>query len=116
MTSTPYLLARLLTLRAQRTDEALRIGVIKSAFKLTWQNVKASRIRLSADRGFPDDDLFAVLDDLKIDYIIRVKGSVKVFRQGSGSNSTPSGLRATRDDAISDGSITTKNCHANSGS
>jgi len=109
-------LARLLTARTQRTDEALRIGVVKSAFKLTWQDVKTGRIRFSADSGFPDDDLFAVLNDLKIDYIIRVKGSVKVFRQGSGLNSTPSGLRATRDDAISDGSITAKICHANSGS
>jgi len=40
---------------------------------------KSRLIRLSADRGFPDDDLFALLDELDIDYIIRVKGSVKVF-------------------------------------
>jgi Transposase DDE domain len=55
------------------------LAVIKRAFKLIFQYVKPSRIRLSADRGFPDDDLFALLDELKIDYIIRVKGSVKVF-------------------------------------
>jgi hypothetical protein len=55
------------------------LAVIKSAFKLIFLYVKPGRIRLSADRGFPDDDLFALLDDLNIAYIIRVKGSVKVF-------------------------------------
>jgi Transposase DDE domain len=55
------------------------LAVIKRAFKPIFQYVKPGRIRLSADRGFPDDDLFALLDELDIDYIIRVKGSVKVF-------------------------------------
>jgi Transposase DDE domain len=55
------------------------LAVIKRAFKLIFQYVKPSRIRLSADRGFPDDDLFALLDELNIDYIIRVTGSVKVL-------------------------------------
>lgn len=59
------------------------LAVIKSAFKLIFQYVKPSRIRLSADRGFPDDGLFALLDELKIDFIIRVKGSVKVFHRES---------------------------------
>jgi len=58
------------------------LAVIKSAFKLIFLYVKPSRIRLSADRGFPDDDLFALLDDLKINYVIRVKGGVKVFYRG----------------------------------
>jgi Transposase DDE domain len=58
------------------------LAIIKSAFKLIFQYVKPGRIRLSADRGFPDDDLFALLDELGIDYIIRVKGSVKVFYRG----------------------------------
>jgi len=49
---------------------------------LIFQYVKRSRIRLSADRGFPDDDLFTLLDELEIDYTIRVKGSVKVFYRG----------------------------------
>ena len=57
-------------------------AVVKRAFKLIFQYVKPSRIRLTADRGFPDDDLFALLDELKINYIIRVKGSVKVFHRG----------------------------------
>jgi hypothetical protein len=38
-------------------------AVIKRAFKPIFQQVKPSRIRLSADRGFPEDDLFAWLDD-----------------------------------------------------
>jgi hypothetical protein len=59
------------------------LAVIKRAFKLIFQFVKPSRIRLTADRGFPDDDLFALLDDLKVNYIIRVKGSVKVFYCGA---------------------------------
>jgi hypothetical protein len=58
------------------------LAVIKSAFKLIFLYVKPSRIRLSADRGFPDDDLFALLDDLKINYVIRVKGGVKGFYRG----------------------------------
>jgi len=58
------------------------LAVIKSAFKLSFQSVKPRRIRLSADRGFPDDERFALLDDLKINYIIRIKGSVKVFYRG----------------------------------
>jgi hypothetical protein len=58
------------------------LAVIKRAFKLIFQYVKPDRIRLSADRGFPDDDLFALLNELNIDYIIRVKGSVKVFYRG----------------------------------
>jgi hypothetical protein len=59
------------------------LAVIKRAFKLIFQYVKPSRIRLTADRGFPDDDLFALLDDLKVNYIIRVKGSVKVLYRGA---------------------------------
>ena len=43
------------------------LAIVKSAFKLIFQYVKRSSIRLSADRGFPDDDLFALLDELKID-------------------------------------------------
>jgi hypothetical protein len=42
------------------------LAVIKRAFKLIFQYVNPSRIRLTADRGFPDDDLFALLDDLKV--------------------------------------------------
>jgi hypothetical protein len=39
-------------------------------------------VRLTADRGFADAALFAVLDALGIRYIIRVKGDVKVELEG----------------------------------
>jgi hypothetical protein len=57
-------------------------AVVKRAFKLIFQHIEPHRIRLTADRGFPDDDLFVLLDELKINYIIRVKGSVKVCLRG----------------------------------
>jgi len=57
-------------------------AVLKRAFKLICREVSPSRLRLTADRGFPDDDLFALLEELKINYIIRVKGSVKVCWHG----------------------------------
>jgi Transposase DDE domain len=56
-------------------------AVVKRAFKLILQHVQPQRLRLTADRGFPDEDLLALLDELKIDYIIRVKGNVKVLYQ-----------------------------------
>jgi hypothetical protein len=59
------------------------LAVVKRAFKLIFQFVKPSRIWLTAGRGFPDDDLFALLDDLKVNYIIRVKGTVKVLYHGA---------------------------------
>ena len=58
------------------------LAVIKRAFKLIFQFVAPSRIRLTADRGFPDDGLFTLLEELKVKYVIRVKGSVKVFAGG----------------------------------
>ena len=58
------------------------LAVVKRAFKLIFQYVNPSRIRLTADRGFPDDDLFESLDQLRIKYVIRVKGSTKVRDQG----------------------------------
>lgn len=57
------------------------LAVIKRAFKLIFQYVEPSRIRLTADRGFPDDDLFELLERLKIKFVIRVKGSTKVMYQ-----------------------------------
>lgn len=58
------------------------LAVIKRAFKLIHQYVKPSRIRLTADRGFPDEDLFELLDQLKVRFVIRVKGSTKVNYKG----------------------------------
>lgn len=58
------------------------LAVIKRGFKLIFNYVKPGRIRLSADRGFGDEGLFALLDELKINYLIRVKGNVKIFLHG----------------------------------
>ena len=57
-------------------------AVIKRAFKLIFQYVRRGRIRLAADRGFADGDLFDLLRRLKIGFIIRVKGGVKVCLRG----------------------------------
>lgn len=54
-------------------------AVIKRAFKLIFQSIAPPRLRLTADRGFPDD-LVALLEELKIHYIIRVQGGTKVFQ------------------------------------
>ena len=53
-------------------------AVIKRAFKLIFQSVQRRRIRLTADRGFADEPLFALLQQLRVRFVIRVKGSVKV--------------------------------------
>lgn len=57
------------------------MAVLKRAFKLIFQYVKPSRIRLTADRGFADDPLFALLQQLRVRFVIRVKGCVKVCWQ-----------------------------------
>jgi hypothetical protein len=53
-------------------------AVLKRAFKLIFEYVEPRRLKLTADRGFPDDDLFELLDQLGVFFILRVKGSVKV--------------------------------------
>jgi hypothetical protein len=53
-------------------------AVIKRAFKLIFQYVKPRRVRLTADRGFADDPLFALLQQLRVRFVIRVKSCVKV--------------------------------------
>lgn len=53
-------------------------AVIKRAFKLIFQYLKPSRVRLTADRGFADEPLFALLEQLRVRFVIRVKGGVKV--------------------------------------
>lgn len=57
-------------------------AVIKRAFKLILQYVKRSRIRLTADRGFADEPLFALLQQLRLRFVLRVKGCVKVCYRG----------------------------------
>ena len=58
------------------------LAVIKRACKLVFSYVSPRRVRLTADRGFADDDLFALLDELRVRFVIRVKGCVKVCRRG----------------------------------
>ena len=58
------------------------LAVVKRAFTLIFQDVAPQRVRLTADRGFADAALFALLDAFGIRYIIRVKGSVKVELDG----------------------------------
>lgn len=58
------------------------LAVVKRAFTLIFQYVAPQRVRLTADRGFADAALFALLDALGIRYIIRVKGCVKVELDG----------------------------------
>lgn len=53
-------------------------AVIKRAFKLIFQYVSQRRIRLTADRGFADEQLFALLQQLQVRFVIRVQGNVKV--------------------------------------
>ena len=53
-------------------------AVIKRAFKLIFQYVHRGRIRLTADRGFADAPLFALLEQLQVRFVIRVKANVKV--------------------------------------
>lgn len=57
-------------------------AVIKRAFKLIFQYVGRKRIRLTADRGFADEPLFALLQQLGIRFVIRVKSCVKVCQYG----------------------------------
>ena len=58
------------------------MAVIKRAFAIIFSSIAPPRIRLTADRGFADTDLFTLLDQWGIRFIIRVRGSVKVRREG----------------------------------
>jgi hypothetical protein len=49
-------------------------AVINRACKLIFHYVKPSRLRLTADRGFADEPLFALLQQLRVRFVIRVKG------------------------------------------
>ena len=59
------------------------LAVIKRAFHLITQIVAPGRLRVTADRGFADGDLFALLDALRLRFVIRVKGSTKVCWGGT---------------------------------
>lgn len=57
-------------------------AILKRAFALILPYVAPTRICLTADRGFPDADLFALLEEYGIAFVIRVKSNVKVCYQG----------------------------------
>src|SRR5581483_10101905 len=59
------------------------LAVVKRAFKLIFSYVSPPRVRLTADRGFADTELFDLLSELKIRFIIRVKSCVKVCHRGA---------------------------------
>jgi len=61
------------------------LAVIKRACALIFQYVAPHRVRLTADRGFPDVALFAFLETLGLSFIIRVKGGVKIELDGQWS-------------------------------
>ena len=61
------------------------LAVIKRACTLVFQYVAPHRVRLTADRGFPDVGLLAFLETLGLHFIIRVKGDVKVALHGQWS-------------------------------
>lgn len=54
------------------------LAVVKRAFTMIFKVVAPHRVRLTADRGFADTNLFDLLDALKIRFVIRVKGSTKI--------------------------------------
>jgi hypothetical protein len=53
-------------------------AVIKRAVGRLRQVVGRNRLIITADRGFADGDLFELLEQLDVAFIIRVKGNVKV--------------------------------------
>jgi hypothetical protein len=91
------------------------LAVVKRAFKLIFQFVRPSRIRLTADRGFPDDDLFELLDRLKSTTSSGSKARPKSAAGEPGSNSTACILKGTRAGAASGGLSTVKILRAESG-
>lgn len=65
---------RVLKGRMHRYERA----VVKRACQLLVQYVSRRRVWLTADRGFADEPLFALLQQLGVRFVIRVKGCVKV--------------------------------------
>ena len=58
------------------------LAVVRRALERVLRVVAAHRLCVTADRGFADVKLFALLDSLKVPFIVRVKGSTKVHFQG----------------------------------
>jgi hypothetical protein len=53
-------------------------AVVKRACKLLFQVVSRRRVWLTADRGFADEPLFALLQELGVRFVLRVKSCIKV--------------------------------------
>ena len=68
-------------------------AVIKRACRLVFGYVSPRRVRLAADRGFADGDLFDLLNELKVRFVIRGTGCVKVCRRGRWVKPEPLALR-----------------------
>ena len=57
-------------------------AVIRGALQLLFQYVSRRRVVLTADRGFADEPLFAQLQQLRVRFVIRVKGCTKACYRG----------------------------------
>jgi hypothetical protein len=58
------------------------MAVIRRVLTLVRQRIGRRRLRVTADRGFADVDLCDLLEEFQTEYIIRVKGTTKVYFRG----------------------------------
>jgi hypothetical protein len=58
------------------------LAVVRRALERLLRVVASHRVSVTADRGFADVALFGLLDSLQVAFVIRVKGSTKVYYQG----------------------------------
>lgn len=58
------------------------LAVVRRALSALQRGVGRRRLIVTADRGFADVTLFELLQELSVEFIIRVKGSTKVCYQG----------------------------------
>jgi hypothetical protein len=68
--------------RMRRYEQA----VIRRAITRVQREIGRRRLLVTADRGFADVALVEVLTELGVEFIIRVKGSTKVYFQGQWRN------------------------------
>ena len=59
------------------------LAVIRRALRWVIRTVGRRRVRVTADRGFADVALFALLTEMRVAFVIRVKHSTKVFIGGT---------------------------------
>jgi len=65
-----------------KTIVSSEIAVIKHALKAVINQIGARRLIVTADRGFADVELAQLFESFNVEYVIRVKKSVKVFING----------------------------------